>query len=447
MKKYFSQIVIVLTFLVGSNRAYCQDYSILNYFRGAFMAGYSTNYYNSIDKHLNENFQRIGMPYIGCVNDTSETARDCEFVRVTINIYDKMGGAAIRLSDCKNNIYYEHTISYLRYNLKSIIYELFTPLVKNFYYDYALKDFKIKPRENDIVTIESEVTKQENIRIASKNPFTEQPVNKKADLNLQVDSLPEQHASPEDYRFALIFGNEDYKNYQRTIETKPSVEFALNDALIFKEYAIRLLRVPDSHIILRTNATKTEMEQAIDAASKLMKNCPDNRGELIVYYSGHGFTDIESGLVYLIPADVSGNDTKFSISVNSMIQNLTKFNNVLTIFIDACYSGGGRSENLVAYRSIEIEANELYLPGNVVVFSSSKGNQPSGPYQNMKHGLFTYYLLNILKESQGRISYGELADHLTERVGINSILINLQEQNPDIKASSKLSLNWRNLTF
>ena len=79
----------------------------------------------------------------------------------------------------------------------------------------------------------------------------------------------------------------------------------------------------------------------------------------------------------------------------------------ITIFLDACFSGGGRDESLLASRGIVISPKQDKISGNMVLFASSSGDERSLPYINKSHGIFTYFLLKHLQKTKGKTSYKE----------------------------------------
>jgi len=113
--------------------------------------------------------------------------------------------------------------------------------------------------------------------------------------------------------------------------------------------------------------------------------------------------------------------------------------------LDACFSGGARNKGLVAARGVRVKPKGGSLTGKLVVFSASSGDQSSLPYKDQSHGMFTYYLLKKLKDSNGDTTYGELADYLTRQVGLKSVTENNKEQNPSTSISYELQNSWRYL--
>ena len=113
------------------------------------------------------------------------------------------------------------------------------------------------------------------------------------------------------------------------------------------------------------------------------------------------------------------------------------------VFLDACFSGAKRDGKMLASsRGVAIKPNSNPVGSNTVVFSAAQGNETAYPYKLMKHGMFTYYLLKKLKETQGDITLGELAEYLNENVTRMSADKGARVQHPS--ASSTL-VDWKSL--
>ncbi len=113
-----------------------------------------------------------------------------------------------------------------------------------------------------------------------------------------------------------------------------------------------------------------------------------------------------------------------------------------TVFLDACFTGGARNESLLALKSVRIKPKTSLISGNLLVFSSSSGEESSGVYKEKNHGLFTYFLLKELKETRGNLTYKELSDHIIEIVKLESINVNEKSQTPQIQGSSVIDNIW-----
>jgi WD40 repeat protein len=248
-------------------------------------------------------------------------------------------------------------------------------------------------------------------------------------------------------RFALVIGNEDYKSKQSTLSAEQNVDYAINDATIFKKYCLSTFGVKEENMFSIMNATAGEMSQKIDLLTKILSKL-DSASELIVYYAGHGYPDELTKVPYLIPVDVSASNLSSAIKLDKLYQDLANTNaSKITIFLDACFTGGGRNSGLVASRGIKVKPKQGSLNGNIVVFSASSEDQSSLPYHDEGHGVFTYFLLKKFQETQGNVTLGELSDYLEKNVSIQSLRVNQKEQDPTVNTSQKVVNDWRNWKF
>ena len=119
----------------------------------------------------------------------------------------------------------------------------------------------------------------------------------------------------------------------------------------------------------------------------------------------------------------------------------------ITVFLDACFSGGGRSQGLLAARGVRIKPKAEDAKGNMVVFSATSGMQVALPYREQKHGMFTYFLLKNMQETRGNFTFGQLADYLKQNVGIESLRTNSKSQDPEVLASPSVENSWRKWSF
>lgn len=244
-------------------------------------------------------------------------------------------------------------------------------------------------------------------------------------------------------KYAIIIGNENYSSYQKTLEREQDVPYAVNDASTFKKYALKTLGVEEDNLYFLENATSGQMNQTIDLVTKIVSKL-GNKAELIFYYAGHGFPDELTKEPYLIPVDVSTSYLNNAISLDDLYDKFSKTGaKRLLAFVDACFSGGARENSLLVSRGVKINPKMTNISNNLVVFSASSETQSALPYEEQGHGMFTFYLLNKLKESSGKISLGELYDYISEEVSLNSLKINQAEQEPNVIFSPTIENKWR----
>ena len=239
--------------------------------------------------------------------------------------------------------------------------------------------------------------------------------------------------------FAIVIGNEKYKNVAE-------VPFAGNDAKIFGEYVQKTLGVPEDQIKLLENATYNDIRMALNWVEKAMTLC-SGKGKIIVFYAGHGIPNESDNSAYLLPVDGIGNDPTSAYSLKDFYQKLGSMQaQSITVFLDACFSGSKRDNGmLVAARGVAIKAKASAPKGNMVVFSAAQGDETAYPYQDMLHGMFTYFLLKKLQETKGSVTLGELGDYLKDEVKRQSFLKNNKMQTPMVSVATSLQNSWKQI--
>ena len=240
--------------------------------------------------------------------------------------------------------------------------------------------------------------------------------------------------------FVLIISNENYKYEQ-------PVPFALNDGAIFKLYCEKTLGVPTKNIRYTPDATLNEMRRQLLWLDNVMK-AYQGEARAIVYYSGHGMPSEDAKHAYLLPVDGDSRLAESGLSTEQLYKQLSLMPSKGTIvLLDACFSGARRDGQMLASnRGVAIKVKEETVSGNMVVFSAAQGDETAYPYEEKKHGLFTYFLLSALQESGGCISLGKLSDQVTKMVSRRSIVENDKGQTPTVRSSSTSS-GWRNWMF
>lgn len=259
-----------------------------------------------------------------------------------------------------------------------------------------------------------------------------------AEVDKNIPSNPIKHPD----RYALIIGNEDYSSRQRGLGTEVDVAFAVNDAKIFKEYCVNTLGVEEKNVFLLTNATAGEMHQRIELVSQILSRL-GSKGELIFYYAGHGFPDENTKEPYLIPVDVTATNLSAAIKLNDVYKKFSQTGSKrITVFLDACFTGGGRESGLLAARGVKVRPREEIVSGNMVIFAATSEDQSALPYKDKQHGMFTYFLLKKLQETKGDVSYGALEEFIRNNVSIESLKINNKAQDPKANVSQQAKTEW-----
>ncbi len=274
------------------------------------------------------------------------------------------------------------------------------------------------------ITMNLERRDQEEVKIERKSLISEVdeniPINDKKNHNL----------------FALIIANENYQSVA-------SVPYALNDGNIFREYCIKTLGIPEKQIKYVPNATGNQIKAQVNWLQNICEVFEN--AEIIFYYAGHGIPDESSRTAYLLPVDGTGTDISTGYKLDDLYAALGKIpaKNV-TVFMDACFSGSKREEGMLASaRGIAIKTRSGQPQGNMVVFSAAQGDETAYPNNEEKHGMFTYFLLKKLQETNGEVTLQELGEYIIKNVSQQSILLNGKPQTPCVTPSASLDASWR----
>jgi uncharacterized caspase-like protein len=148
----------------------------------------------------------------------------------------------------------------------------------------------------------------------------------------------------------------------------------------------------------------------------------------VFYYAGHGTLD-ENSTFYLVPTNVTtiyGDDEqlrKKGISDEQLKNNLmlVKAQKQLVV-LDACHSGAAVSLMKVrATPTDERAIRKLARSSGVTILASSGSKQFATEFDQLKHGIFTYVLLEALagkadRGGDGEVTVNELKLYLDERV-------------------------------
>jgi hypothetical protein len=233
---------------------------------------------------------------------------------------------------------------------------------------------------------------------------------------------PPQAAKSNPNAVAVIIGVQNYKN-----PDVPSVDYALNDAEVFAEYATKALGIRPENVILARDASKGDLERIFgtpgNPKGQLYNLIAAGKSDVVVYYSGHGAPDPETRKAYLVPSDGDPN----YVTVNGYPLQVL-FNNLNAIparsslvVLDTCFSGGSPKGSLLAKASPLMMKTDKPNLGKVNLFASSAGNQISSWYTQKRHGLFTYFFLKALhgeaaKNRAHQITAAEVRDFLSQNV-------------------------------
>lgn len=280
------------------------------------------------------------------------------------------------------------------------------------------------------------------INITYANPHTEQSTpasaeSKKETKQSDVDINIPQEAAKNEYTFAVIIANENYRREEK-------VPFANNDGESFKSYCTKVLGLPEKNVKYIADASLNDLKYNLNWLKQVME-AYNGEARAIFYYAGHGIPDEAEKTAYLLPVDGYGSDVSTGYKVDELYATLGQLpSKSVTVFLDACFSGTKREGGMLASaRGVAIKAKKANPKGKMVVFSAAQGDETAYPYNEQCHGMFTYFLLKKLQETKGNVTLGELGNYITTEVKKQSIVVNGKMQTPTVIPSAQTGEDWK----
>ena len=247
-------------------------------------------------------------------------------------------------------------------------------------------------------------------------------------------------------KVALIIGIENY------VEA-PNANYANLDAKYFYDYARKAFGVKKQNInlLVDENATFVKTSKALTLWLKT-KIKPDQT-DLVIFFAGHGLASSNGKELYLLPQDSDPNLLDITaLSRTKLFQTIIDLKpKSVTMFLDTCYSGVSRDEQmlLASARPIRITANEQEgIPDNFTIFSATELDQISSGLKEAKHGIFSYYLMKGLEgkadaNKDKDITNGELLAYMDQNVAQKASELGRQ-QNPSLAGDpDKILMSYR----
>ena len=266
---------------------------------------------------------------------------------------------------------------------------------------------------------------------------------KEVSLTADVDKNIPLIAVKNPNKYAIIIGNEDYSSRQSGLSSESNVAFAVNDAKTFMKYAEQTFGVEEKNIYYLENATAGEMNQTITLVCQILQKLNGN-GELVFYYAGHGYPNEITKSPYLMPVDVNATNLNNAINLFELYKKITDSKpKKATVFLDACFSGGGRDQGLLAARAVKVKPKTEVINGNIVIFTATSEEQSALPYKDKQHGMFTYYLLKEIQLQNGLVNYEQLLKKIYQNIGIESLKVNQKTQDPQVLYGYDVSESWK----
>lgn len=227
--------------------------------------------------------------------------------------------------------------------------------------------------------------------------------------------------------------------------------YAADDAGDFSNLIRQNIPLELDILLRNSEASLVEINTALD--SDILKNAT-KEDTFLLFFSGHGgaeMSDKGSYEAYLVPFD--GNDDLDISGISaSQIQNLVAGlkHGTKIILLDCCYSGGANAKSIsnIQYKdmtTLKAFQNQTYAEGTFV-FTACKEDERAIELADLKHGLFTYYLLEEMSKDRrdDTLPLSDLCHPVINKV-IKAASQNKHTQTPTIKLNASGSVTLPSL--
>jgi hypothetical protein len=281
------------------------------------------------------------------------------------------------------------------------------------------KDLQLPPKDRKRIEFSERIRLREGqntISIAVQG--TEGLTNQKT-ISIQL-------AKKQEKVYAVVIGINKYKNL-------PSLKYAVNDAREFYRYLTEVNQVPKDHVwlLLDEEATLDKLRRTLGT---LLRRSAGRDDTVIIFLAGHGATEKDSsspdgdGLEkYILPHNADPTDLYSSAMPMSEVARIfQRISSDRLVFIgDTCYSGASGGRTILA-GGTRVTVSSAFLErlsqgkGRVII-TASDANEVSAEKDELKHGVFTYYLLEGLRgkadlDADGAITIDEVYRYVSMKV-------------------------------
>ncbi|MEM8895885.1 MAG: caspase family protein, partial [Bacteroidota bacterium] len=221
----------------------------------------------------------------------------------------------------------------------------------------------------------------------------------------------------------LAIGINKYKN------ERYNLNYAYDDALSF----VKELELIGEDIYREINVVEVYNEDANKEG--IIKGLDEIKAEaqpedvFVFYYAGHGtIDDTQNNKYFFVPTDVTqlyGDSTQLvtkALSSDELKVHLSEIQaQKQLVLMDACHSGGAIETLSTRSAASEEKAMiQLARAAGIVMIASSGTQQFATEFEVLKHGVFTYSLLDAMKgkgdNGDGRITVSEIKQYMEDTV-------------------------------
>jgi hypothetical protein len=233
-------------------------------------------------------------------------------------------------------------------------------------------------------------------------------------------------------RWAVVIGVGEYEH-----ESITKLKYASRDAEAMYEFLTTRGGYPRDNVVLLTDSTpqKPTLQNIRRALGDFLYRRPAREDMVLIYYAGHGAPEVDAtgteadGITkYLIPRNADPESLYSTALPMDEIQRI--FSRIqaerVVLLLDTCYSGtaGGRTFARQQLRSSNLNdhfLDRLTRSKGRVIITAAGPNEVALETSELKHGVFTYYLLEGLsgradRDADGLVTVSELYEYVEQQV-------------------------------
>jgi hypothetical protein len=237
---------------------------------------------------------------------------------------------------------------------------------------------------------------------------------------------------PTGNRWAVVVGISEYEH-----KRIPKLRYAASDAEAMYTYLTTRGGYAKDRVVLLTDTTpmKPTLLNIKRALGDFLARRAGRDDTVLIYFAGHGAPEIDSGGLeadglakYLVPQD--GDPDSLYTTALPMEELQRVFTRIqaerIVTLLDTCYSGtaGGRTFSRAQVRAAGLNdqfLDRLTRSRGRVIITASGPNEVALELPELRHGLFTYYVLEGLRgkadrNGDGLVTVSELYEYVEDQV-------------------------------
>ncbi len=200
-----------------------------------------------------------------------------------------------------------------------------------------------------------------------------------------------------------------------------NLKYAANDAKDFYKYLVNNGHFAPDHVTLLTDEQATRQNVLSTICERWLPTLVKPNDLVVIYYSSHGSPADNNvgGVNYILTHDAS-KDNLYGTGIamqdlSKLIKDRIRTDKVLLV-LDACHSGTISGDGKGISRETNLNAQAVAQDSGRMVIASSEPSQTSWESKDRPNGVFTYYLIEGLKQKGDQTKLDDAFKFMKEKV-------------------------------